>query len=681
MKLRTYLVKRTLHMMITILIVLVLLFILYRMMPGNAAASMMMNPRMTPDQINIVLVRYGFGRWADYSGQYTVSNYNPQTIGRYNLMVEAVDDDTGQTDSFSTYFDVNAPEDMDIVAPTVLDIGFSTAPSIGQKADFYILAYDAGAVKSVEVNIVGPNHVVVDGVPVSFTETVTMNAIANMTDETNKTYYYRGTTSTVLALGEDGSSEFIVTYLVQDSARNVGTAAMTFDGITGNETSKIWNLSVDIPFANGIYTYPNVNQAITLSSSVIGANPTFSMFMSDNARNFSVPMTGPASNLYTGTYTVPENGKLTFTVGIGDIAATFPFAVNSIGTMPAAIEDDDAVSPVLSNLVVVTMDRNGREVVSPEYPFVLRDLRLRLNATALDSNGVRVSNVTAYVFKPDGMQSSMSLIHPVYVQMRTMAEQFVIYMKTMLVFDFGTSYIYQRSSWEVIVERIPSTALLFGSALVVSYVIGIMVGVVVAWRRGTVLEMGTIIVTLFFFSMPIFWFALIMQWVFYAQLGWFPLAGMGGIDAQGDPIQGFAYVIDVLWHLTMPLITLVILGLAGTILLMRAAMLEVMGEDFTTTAKAKGLKESTVVYKHVARNAMLPVVTSMAMSIGGIISGGVLTETIFSWYGMGTLLIEGTLSKDFPVVQGAFYILALLTIFGNMAADLLYAWLDPRVQL
>jgi ABC-type dipeptide/oligopeptide/nickel transport system permease component len=114
---------------------------------------------------------------------------------------------------------------------------------------------------------------------------------------------------------------------------------------------------------------------------------------------------------------------------------------------------------------------------------------------------------------------------------------------------------------------------------------------------------------------------------------------------------------------------------------MRTAMLEVMGEDFTITAKAKGLKERQVVFRHVARNAMLPVVTSMAMSIGAIISGGVLTETIFSWYGMGTLLIEGTLSKDFPVVQGAFYILALLTIFGNMGADLLYAWLDPRVQL
>ena len=110
-------------------------------------------------------------------------------------------------------------------------------------------------------------------------------------------------------------------------------------------------------------------------------------------------------------------------------------------------------------------------------------------------------------------------------------------------------------------------------------------------------------------------------------------------------------------------------------------MLEVMGEDFITTARAKGLKQRTVIYKHAARNAMLPVVTSLALSLGGIISGGVLTETIFSWPGMGTLLVTATLQHNYPVVQGAFYIMALMTILGNMAADMLYAYLDPRVQL
>ena len=133
-----------------------------------------------------------------------------------------------------------------------------------------------------------------------------------------------------------------------------------------------------------------------------------------------------------------------------------------------------------------------------------------------------------------------------------------------------------------------------------------------------------------------FWFALLAQWIFYVQLHWFPLGGMGGFDDMGNPYTGFEYVKDMLWHLILPLATLTVLHLAGDILLMRTSMLEVLGEDFVTTARAKGLKERTIMYKHAARNAMLPVVTSLAMAISGVISGGVLTETIFSWPGMGS---------------------------------------------
>ena len=126
---------------------------------------------------------------------------------------------------------------------------------------------------------------------------------------------------------------------------------------------------------------------------------------------------------------------------------------------------------------------------------------------------------------------------------------------------------------------------------------------------------------------------------------------------------------------------LVILGLAGHVLLMRNSMLEVMGEDYITTAKAKGISETRVMYRHAARNALLPVVTAFALSISGTISGGVLTETIFSWPGMGKFLVESTIAQDFPSVQGAFFLLALLTIIANLVADVLYAYLDPRVRL
>ncbi len=681
MKLRTYLVKRTIHMMITLLIVLVLLFVLYRMMPGNAAAQMMMNPMMTENEINLVLVRYGFGRWVDYPGEYKVTNYQPSDIGTYNVMVTATGDDD-QTDSFETQFDVNAPEGVDLIAPQILDIGLLSTPTIGDGLELYLMVHDEGSLRGAEVTMTAPNHVVVDDEAVQYTESFDLSQIANMTDETNKIYYYTGTTSD-LVLGEDGSSDFQLVFEVEDRGWNMATAAMEFDTSTGLETVKLWNLSADILVSDGIYTYPEIGDSVSLYSMATGGTPTFSVLMPNLEDTDSLSMTGPsAMNEFDDNYVTTDNGLMMFQVEMNGLHAGFTFPVNSARAMPDAVDDDDSTYPLLSDLHVIAINSGtGVEIPDADYPFLLSDLKLQINATALNSDDSRCAEVIALIVRPDGTSTETSLSHPRIVEMRTMAEQFVIYMKTMLVFDFGTSYMYQRPSWEVLLERVPSTALLFGTALVLSYVVGISVGVLVAWRRGTVFEMGTIITTLFFYSMPIFWFALIMQWIFYSQLGWFPLGGVGGISPEGDPLHGLEWFSDILWHLAMPLVTLMILGLAGNILLMRSAMLEVIGEDFTVTAKAKGLKERTVIYKHVARNAMLPVVTAMAMSIGGIISGGVLTETIFSWYGMGTLLIEGTLTKDFPVVQGAFYVLALITILGNMMADMLYAWLDPRVQL
>ena len=681
MKLRTYLVKRTIHMMITLLIVLVLLFVLYRMMPGNAAAQMMMNPMMTENEINLVLVRYGFGRWVDYPGEYKVTNYQPSDIGTYNVMVTATGDDD-QTDSFETQFDVNAPEGVDLIAPQILDIGLLSTPTIGDGLELYLMVHDEGSLRGAEVTMTAPNHVVVDDEVVQYTESFDLSPIANMTDEANKIYYYTGTTSD-LVLGEDGSSDFQLVFEVEDRGWNMATAAMEFDTSTGLETAKLWNLSADISVSDGIYTYPEIGDSVSLYSMATGGTPTFSVLMPNLEDTDSLSMTGPsAMNEFDDNYVTTDNGLMMFQVEMNGLHAGFTFPVNSARAMPDAVDDDDSTYPLLSDLHVIAINSGtGVEIPDADYPFLLSDLKLQINATALNSDDSRCAEVIALIVRPDGTSTETSLSHPRIVEMRTMAEQFVIYMKTMLVFDFGTSYMYQRPSWEVLLERVPSTALLFGTALILSYVVGISVGVLVAWRRGTVFEMGTIITTLFFYSMPIFWFALIMQWIFYSQLGWFPLGGVGGISPEGDPLHGLEWFSDILWHLAMPLVTLMILGLAGNILLMRSAMLEVIGEDFTVTAKAKGLKERTVIYKHVARNAMLPVVTAMAMSIGGIISGGVLTETIFSWYGMGTLLIEGTLTKDFPVVQGAFYVLALITILGNMMADMLYAWLDPRVQL
>ncbi len=273
-------------------------------------------------------------------------------------------------------------------------------------------------------------------------------------------------------------------------------------------------------------------------------------------------------------------------------------------------------------------------------------------------------------------------IHPDVIVKRSILEQFASYFVDMVTFNLGRSFLTGRPIVDEMSVRIGPTLLLFGTALMVEYLIGILVGAVIAWRRGSKLELGTIVVTLFFYAMPVFWLGLVLLWIFAVNLKISPLGGMGGYDPISlQPLTGLDYVKDVAWHMALPLVTLVMIGMAGSILLMRSNMLEVMGEDYITTAKAKGLTERAVIYRHAARNALLPVVTAIAISIGFIISGGVLTETVFSWPGMGSYLVSRTLAQDFPAVQGAFFILAIMTIIANMFADVLYAYLDPRVRL
>lgn len=287
---------------------------------------------------------------------------------------------------------------------------------------------------------------------------------------------------------------------------------------------------------------------------------------------------------------------------------------------------------------------------------------------------------TSMMIDPRWTKDEIDAVKKQFGLNKPMWEQFVSYMGSMLVFNFGRSFIINPGQpvWGVIADRIGPTMLLFGTATILSWCIGIGLGTLLAWRRGTTLELSAIVVSLFFYSMPLFWFGLLMLWVFAYQMGVFPLHGF---RTDNVTLVGLDYVRDVLWHMVLPLITLMILGLAGGVLLMRNSMLEVLGEDYVTTAKAKGLSEQKVMYKHAARTAMLPVVTSMAMSMGAMVSGGVLTETIFSWPGIGRLLVIATISRDYPVVQGAFFLLAIITIVANVAADLLYAYLDPRVRL
>lgn len=257
-------------------------------------------------------------------------------------------------------------------------------------------------------------------------------------------------------------------------------------------------------------------------------------------------------------------------------------------------------------------------------------------------------------------------------------QQYGLYMKNMLTFNLGRSFRTQNPVWLDISPRLAPTLMLFGTSLILSYIIGILIGMGMAWYRGSTFEISAIIGSLVFRSMPYFWFGILMLFIFSAQLDIFPV---GGMKTPGVEMPLHERIVDVLYHMALPLITLVIVSLGGIALLMRSTMLDTLGEDYIVTARAKGLPERKIMIHHAARNAMLPILTSVAISIAFIFAGGVITEQVFSWPGLGRLLIERTLSHDYPVVQGAFYIIAILVLSANAIADVMYAHLDPRVQL
>lgn len=272
------------------------------------------------------------------------------------------------------------------------------------------------------------------------------------------------------------------------------------------------------------------------------------------------------------------------------------------------------------------------------------------------------------------MRSQFGLDKPLIVQ-------YGYYVKNVLTLNFGHSFYYSQPVFDIVMEKLPNTILLFTSAVVLSYLIGLPLGKYIAWRRGSRLEIGITVFGLFFYTIFIPWFGLIMIWLFAYKLAWFPLAGMLTPELWADKNIGLLpKILDVLYHLCLPLFVLTLLFFAGSMLLMRNSMLETLREDYITTARAKGLDEKTVRDKHAARNAMLPVVTALTLSLAFSMNGGVLTEKIFSWPGLGKLLIEAVLSHDYPLAQAAFFLLSIIVLLANLIADVLYAYLDPRIR-
>lgn len=258
--------------------------------------------------------------------------------------------------------------------------------------------------------------------------------------------------------------------------------------------------------------------------------------------------------------------------------------------------------------------------------------------------------------------------------------QYTIFIKDLVRLDFGSSYFYNRPVLEIIGEKLPATLILMLTAMALAYLFGIFFGAFMAWRRGSALETGGIVFVLFFRSAPTFWVGLMFIILFSANLGWFPAQGMRTV---GSPSGNFAQMflnLDFLKHLILPSIVAALYFMATPLLVMRNSMLEVLSEDYVEMARAKGIKERKIMYRHAARNALLPVVTSGALFIGSAIGGQVLIEVVFSWPGLGREIVTAVTRRDYPLAQASFIIISATVMVMNLVADLLYAALDPRIS-
>lgn len=255
--------------------------------------------------------------------------------------------------------------------------------------------------------------------------------------------------------------------------------------------------------------------------------------------------------------------------------------------------------------------------------------------------------------------------------------QYLIYLGNLAGGDLGFSYQQGRPIVEIIRNRLPWTLLLVGLALLLATVIGVAWGLLAAWRRGSPVDLGSLGVAMVFESTPSFWLGMIFIAVFASGFGWFPIFGAQTI---GVPLSGAAWIADRLRHLALPLATLTLITIPGMFMIMRYAMLTVLGEQYITTARSKGVAERRVMYGHAMRNALLPVATVFMLNLGTIVSGATVIETVFSYPGVGRLLFEAVLARDYPVIQATFFIVTVSVVGMNIVADFLYPIIDPRVR-
>jgi len=269
----------------------------------------------------------------------------------------------------------------------------------------------------------------------------------------------------------------------------------------------------------------------------------------------------------------------------------------------------------------------------------------------------------------DQIRADYGLDQPFYVQLGR-------YIGNVLQFDLGYSFFYNQPVTQLILERLPATLLLVIVSQLLALVVGVVLGVISARNPNGISSHLVTILALFGYSAPVFWTGILLLIGFSLHVPIFPVAGMRDVTIEG----GFwVHFLDVARHLVLPVVTLSSIFLALYSRLSRATMMEVLGSDYVRTAKAKGLSENLIVYKHALKNALSPVVTLAGLQLSAVVSGAVLVETVFSWPGLGTLAFQSIIARDTPTILGILFFSALVVIVGNLLTDLALRLIDPRV--
>jgi peptide/nickel transport system permease protein len=253
--------------------------------------------------------------------------------------------------------------------------------------------------------------------------------------------------------------------------------------------------------------------------------------------------------------------------------------------------------------------------------------------------------------------------------------QFTAYVRALLQGNLGVSFRSRRDVAEVLGERVGRTIILVAGGEMLALIFGIILGLIAAWRRGTRLDTSILLWSLFFWAFPTFFLGIILL---ILARGHLPVGGM--VIPGLKPEHGWEYWIDVGRHLILPTLTMAIIYTSSYVMIMRSSVLEVLSEDYILTAKAKGLNNFQILRDHALKNAMLPMVTIVALNLSYTVGGAIQVETVFSWPGIGRLMYDAVMQRDYPILQGTFLLLAVSVIAANLLADLLYMVLDPRVK-